>query len=55
MLENEEIIKRIMYVKPEGKMKKGRPRMGCMDCVEKDLRDLGLVNWKKRQKSWNFF
>jgi hypothetical protein len=29
--ENEEIIKRIMLVKPEGRRKKGRPRMRWMD------------------------
>jgi hypothetical protein len=33
--ENEEIIKIIMLVKTEGKMKKGRPRMRWMDGVEK--------------------
>jgi hypothetical protein len=39
--ENEEIIKRIMLVKQEGKRTKGRPRMrdGWMYGVEKDLRN----------------
>jgi hypothetical protein len=46
--ENEEIIKRLMAVKPEGKRKKGRPRMRWMDGVEKDLRNLGVVNWKAK-------
>jgi hypothetical protein len=39
--ENEDIMKRIMLVKPEGKRKKSRPRMIWMDGVEKDLRNLG--------------
>lgn len=47
-LENEEHIERIMLIKPERKMKKGRPRMRCMDCVEKDLRDLDVVNLKTK-------
>jgi hypothetical protein len=34
-----------MIVKPEGKRKKGRPRMKWTDGVEKDLRNLGVVNW----------
>jgi hypothetical protein len=44
--EIEEIIKKkIMLVKPEGKRKKGRPRMRWIDGMEKDMRNLGVVNW----------
>jgi hypothetical protein len=46
--ENEEIEEKIMLVKPEGKMKKGRPRMRWMDGVEKVFRNLGVVNWKTK-------
>jgi hypothetical protein len=46
--ENEEIIKRIMLAKPEGKRKKGRPRMRWMDGVKKVLRNLGVVIWKTK-------
>jgi hypothetical protein len=45
---NEKIIKRLIIVKPEGKRKKGRPRMRWIDGVEKDLRSLGVVNWKAK-------
>jgi hypothetical protein len=48
MRENEEIMKRLMIVKPEGKRKKSRPRMRWIDGVEKDLRSLGVVNWKAK-------
>jgi hypothetical protein len=37
-----------MLVKPEGKRKKGRPRMRWMDGVEKDLRNVGVFNWNKK-------
>jgi hypothetical protein len=33
-----------MLVKPEGKRKKSRSRMRWMAGVEKDLRNLGVVN-----------
>jgi hypothetical protein len=45
---HEEIIERLMIVRPEGKRKKGRPRMRWMDGVEKDLRNLGVVNWRAK-------
>jgi hypothetical protein len=35
-----------MLVKPEGKSKKGRPRMRWMDSVEKDLKNLAVINLK---------
>jgi hypothetical protein len=38
-----------MFVKPEGKRKKSRSRMRWMDGMEKDLRNLGVVNWKKQR------
>jgi hypothetical protein len=58
MRENEEIIKRIMLVKPEAKRKKATPRMRWMDGVEKDLRNLGVVNWKTKAQDrhgWSKF
>jgi hypothetical protein len=42
-----------MLVKPEGKRKKGRPRMRWMDVVEKGLRNLGVVNWKTKTQERN--
>jgi cobyric acid synthase len=46
--EHEKIIKGLMIVKLEGKRKKGRPRMRWMDGVEKDLKNLGVVNWRAK-------
>jgi hypothetical protein len=45
---NEELMKRVMFVKPEGKTKKSRPRMRWIDGVEKDLRNVSVVNWKTK-------
>jgi hypothetical protein len=47
-----------MLVKLEGKRKKGRPRMRWMDGMEKDLRNLDVVNWKtnaQERDSWRKF
>jgi hypothetical protein len=46
--ENEDIIKRSMITKPEGKRKKGRPRTRWMDGVEKELRNVVVVNWRAK-------
>jgi hypothetical protein len=37
-----------MIAKPEGKMLKSRPRIKWMDGVEKDLRNLGIVNCRAK-------
>jgi hypothetical protein len=44
--ENEGIIKRLMIVRLEGKRKKGRARKRWLDGMEKDMRNLGVVNWR---------
>jgi hypothetical protein len=43
-----------MLIKPEGKRKKGRLRMRWMDGVQKDLRNLDVVNWRERE-GWRKF
>jgi hypothetical protein len=37
-----------MLVKPEEYRKKGRPRIRWINGVDKNLRDMGLVNWKTK-------
>jgi hypothetical protein len=39
--------------KPEMNRKKGRPRVRRMDGVEKDLRNLGVVNWRAKEQEWD--
>jgi hypothetical protein len=40
-----------MFIKPEGKQKKGRPRMKWMDGVEKDLMNLVWLTGKQKHTS----
>jgi hypothetical protein len=44
----EDVMKRIILVKQEEKREKGRLRMRWVDGLEKDLRNLGMDNWKTR-------
>jgi hypothetical protein len=44
-----------MLVKPEGKRKKGRPKQRWMDGVEKNLRNLSVVNWKTKAQERNIW
>jgi len=38
-----------MFVtKGEGSRKSGRPRMSCLECVEKDIRDTKAKRWRQK-------
>ena len=45
--------------KPDGRIKRGRPkRRRWMDCTERDLRILGMINWRSmvfRRYEWKKF
>jgi hypothetical protein len=39
-------VKKILESKPEGSRRRGRPRMRCLEDVEKDLREIKVKRWR---------
>jgi hypothetical protein len=42
------MVKRVFLGNPGGRRKPGRPRLRWLDCVEDDLKTLGVRRWRKR-------
>jgi hypothetical protein len=42
------MVKRVFWGNPGGRSKPGRPRLRCLDCVEDDLKTLGVRSWRNR-------
>jgi ribosomal protein S13 len=49
--DDENPVRKVTFQTPEGKRRRGRPRMRWMDRVEKWLRDLGVNRWKNMASS----
>jgi hypothetical protein len=51
------IVKKIFEEKLEGRRGRGRPRLGWINDVEKDLRMLGVKRWRRKaleKEEWAF-
>jgi hypothetical protein len=46
-MDDEMMVKRVFLGKPGGRRKPGRPRLRWLDCVEDDLKTLGVRGWRK--------
>jgi hypothetical protein len=42
------MVKRVVLGNPGGRRKPGRPKLRWLDCVEDDLKTLGVRRWRKR-------
>ncbi|KAJ4428576.1 hypothetical protein ANN_24620 [Periplaneta americana] len=54
-MEENEILKRVIEYRVEGKRRAGRPRLRWEDCIMKDIRKLEVKNWwtvAKDRDSW---
>ncbi|KAJ4438800.1 hypothetical protein ANN_14752 [Periplaneta americana] len=47
-MEDERMAKMILTGTLEGKRDRGRPRLRWLDCIEEDLRKVGIRRWRKR-------
>jgi hypothetical protein len=46
-MDDERLVKRVFLENPGERRKPGRPRLRWLDCVEDDLKTLGLRIWRK--------
>ncbi|PSN38229.1 hypothetical protein C0J52_22200 [Blattella germanica] len=44
-------VKRIFEGNPGGRRYGGRPRLRCLDCLEEDLRRMGVRRWRKKAEN----
>jgi hypothetical protein len=47
-MDDEKMVKRVFLGKPGGRRKPGRPRLRWFDCVDYDLKTLGVWRWRKK-------
>jgi hypothetical protein len=41
-------VKKAFLGKPDGRRKAGRPKLGWLDCIENDLKSMGVKRWRKK-------
>jgi hypothetical protein len=49
-MDDERMVKRVFLGDPGGRRKPRRPRLRWLDCVEDDLKTLGVRRWRKMAK-----
>jgi hypothetical protein len=54
-MDDERMVKRVFLGNPGGRRKPGRLRLRWLECVQDDLKTLGVRRWRKRaedHKEW---
>jgi hypothetical protein len=41
-------VKKVFLRKPDGRRKAGRPKLRCLDCIDYNLKSMGVKRWKKK-------
>jgi hypothetical protein len=47
-MSDDRTVKKVFLGKPAGRRKAGRPKLKWLDCIENDLKSLGVKRWKKK-------
>jgi hypothetical protein len=45
-------IKKVFLGKPDGRRKAGRPKLRWLDCIENDLKLMGVRRWRKKSEDF---
>jgi hypothetical protein len=48
-IDDERMIKKVFLGNPGERRRLGRPRLRCLDCVEDNLKTLGVRRWRKEE------
>jgi hypothetical protein len=41
-------VQKVFLGKPEGRRETGRPKLRLVDCIENDLKSMGVKRWRKK-------
>jgi hypothetical protein len=44
------IVKIVFLGKPDGRREAERPKLRCLDCIDNDLKKMGVKRWRKKAK-----
>jgi hypothetical protein len=47
-LSDDSTVKKVFLGKPDGRRKTGRPKLRWLDCIENDLKSMGVKGWTEK-------
>jgi hypothetical protein len=47
-MSDDRTVKKVFMGKPDGRRKAGRPELRWLDCIENDLKWMGVQRWRKK-------
>jgi hypothetical protein len=47
-MSDDRTVKNVFVGKPDGRRKAGRPKLRWLDCIENNLKSMGVKRWRKK-------
>jgi hypothetical protein len=47
-MSDDRTVRKVFVGKPDGRRKAGRPKLRWLDCIENDLKSIGVKRWMKK-------
>jgi hypothetical protein len=47
-MSDDRTVKKVFLGKPDGRRQAGRPKLRWLDCIENDLKSMGVKRWRKK-------